>query len=216
MFSESKIELSSQILDSDQFSLGQPLLVVISGLSGAGKDSVVRTLQKRGLPFHFVVTATSRPKREEEIDGKDYLFVSEQDFEEMIAHDELLEHALVYGQHKGVPKTQVREALASGKDVIMRLDVQGAAAIREKYPDAILIFIAVSEKVLLQRLQSRQTESAEQLQLRRETARQEYARVSEFDYVVVNEDGLLDETADTVEAIIRAEHHRVISRKIEL
>jgi guanylate kinase len=194
----------------------QPLLIVISGLSGAGKDTVVRALQERGRSIHFVVTATSRARRPNEVDGRDYIFVSEQDFERMIAEQELLEHALVYGQYKGVPKAQVRQALASGKDVIMRLDVQGAAAIQQQYPDAVLIFITVSEETLLQRLQSRKTESEEQLRLRLETARAELNCLALFDYAVENENGHLDETVSTIDSIIQAEHHRVKQRKVTL
>ncbi|MFZ6030734.1 MAG: guanylate kinase [Chloroflexota bacterium] len=194
----------------------QPLLIVISGLSGAGKDTVVRALHARGFPIHFVVTATSRERRQDEVDGRDYLFVSKQAFEQMVAEDELLEYALVYGQYKGVPKEQVRQALASGKDVIMRLDVQGAASIRKQCPGAVLVFLAVSEETLLQRLKDRRTESEEQLQLRLKTAREELNCIHEFDYLVANENGDLDETVNTIEAIIRAEHHRVMPRRVTL
>ncbi|MBC8249393.1 MAG: hypothetical protein H8E90_06920, partial [Anaerolineales bacterium] len=100
-----------------------PLLVVISGPSGVGKDATVKRMSELGYPFHFVVTATTRPRRPNEVNGVDYHFISEQEFTEMLEKDELLEHAIVYGQHKGIPKKQVREALASGKDVIMRIDV---------------------------------------------------------------------------------------------
>jgi guanylate kinase len=109
-----------------------PLLIVISGVSGAGKDSVVKELQRRGRDFHFVVTATDRRRRPGEVDGRDYIFLTTAEFEALIARDELLEYARVYDQYKGVPKSQVRQALDSGKDVIMRVDVQGAATIRQK------------------------------------------------------------------------------------
>lgn len=194
----------------------QPLLIVISGLSGAGKDTVVRALHERGFPIHFVVTATSRERRPDEVDGRDYIFVTKQAFEQMVAENELLEYALVYGQYKGVPKEQVRRALASGKDVIMRLDVQGAASIREQCSDAVLVFLAVSEETLLQRLKDRRTESEEQLQIRLKTAYEELNCIHEFDYLVANENGDLDETVDTIEAIIRAEHHRVTPRQVTL
>src|SRR5574342_480011 len=111
----------------------QPLLIVISGPSGAGKDTVMQRMQERGLPFHFVVTATTRPRRENEIEGKDYWFVSKEEFARMIETSELIEYAMVYGDYKGIPRAQVREALASGKDVVMRLDVQiGRASCRER------------------------------------------------------------------------------------
>ncbi len=194
-----------------------PLLVVISGLSGAGKDTVVKELRRRGRSIHFVVTATDRVPRAGEINGRDYIFVSTGEFERMIAEDELLEHAVVYNQYKGVPKSQVRQAMESGKDVIMRVDVQGAATIRQKCPDAVLIFLVTEdETTLLRRLQARRTETAESLQLRLETARQEMGRQSEFDYLVVNPEGQLAQAVDVVEAIITAEHHRTHQRKVTL
>jgi len=195
----------------------QPLLVVISGPSGVGKDSVVNAMKERGLPFHFVVTATTRPRRAEEVHGQDYFFVSKEEFARMIEQDELIEYAIVYSDYKGIPKQQVREALASGKDVVMRLDVQGAATVRKLAPEAVLIFLTTqSETELVERLKARRTDTAEDLSLRIATARQELKRAAEFDYVVVNADGHLDETANTVIAIVDAEHHRVNPRKVNL
>jgi guanylate kinase len=195
----------------------RPLLIVISGPSGVGKDCVVRTLKERGLPFHFVVTATTRPRRAEEVHGKDYFFQSKEEFARMIEHEELIEYAIVYNDYKGIPKQQVREALASGKDVVMRLDVQGAATVRKLAPQAVLVFLTTqSEQELVGRLRARKSEAAEDLSLRIATARQELKRAAEFDYVVVNADGKLDETVDTVVAIIDAEHHRVQPREVSL
>jgi guanylate kinase len=198
-----------------------PLLIVISGTSGAGKDTVARALVKRmqesGSPAYFVVTATSRPKRENEVDGVDYFFCSKSRFEEMIDQDELVEYALVYGQYKGVPKRQIREAVASGQDVIMRLDIQGAATIRRLAPEAILIFLtASSENELAERLKRRQTESRQQLEIRLKTARQEVQHIYEFDYVLPNPDNKLDKTVETALAIITAEKHRTKSRRARL
>ena len=121
-----------------------PLLIVISGPSGAGKDSLLDRLKQMGCPFHFVVTTTTRPQRVGEVDGRDYHFVTQSEFEAMIEQGDLIEHARVYGDYKGVHKQQVREALASGMDVIMRLDVQGAATIRRLAPEAVLIFLITS------------------------------------------------------------------------
>ena len=194
-----------------------PLLIVISGPSGVGKDSVVQLMRARQYPFHFVVTATSRPSRPEEVHGVDYFFVSEEAFQEMIAQDELLEHAIVYGQYKGIPKQQVREALASGKDVVMRLDVQGAATVRQLVPDAVLIFLsASSEEELIERLHRRKTESQEQFQRRILMAREEMRRIGEFDYVVVNRDQELDRTVDQILSLIATEHCRVHPRQVTL
>jgi guanylate kinase len=195
----------------------QPLLIVISGPSGVGKDSVLQSMKERNLPFHFVVTATTRQKREDEIHGKDYFFVSKEEFARMIEQEELIEYAIVYNDYKGIPKQQVREALASGKDVIMRIDVQGAATVRKLAAEAVLIFLTTqSEEELVKRLKTRKTEAVEDLSLRIATARKELSRVGEFDYVIVNADGRLNETVEIVEVIIRAEHHRVNPRKVSL
>jgi len=195
----------------------QPLLIVISGPSGVGKDTVLQRMKERELPFHFVVTATTRPKRENEVHGKDYLFVSKDEFARMIEANELLEYAIVYNDYKGIPKQQVREALASGKDVIMRIDVQGAATVRKLALEAVLIFLTTtSEEEMVNRLKARKSENSEGLALRIATARQELKRIEEFDYVVVNSDFHLDETVDTLVAIIQAEHHRVGPRKVNL
>jgi guanylate kinase len=166
----------------------QPLLIVISGTPGVGKDSLIRHMEECGCPFHFVVTATDRPPRPGEIHGLDYFFLTATEFTRMIEQDELLEHALVYGQHKGVPKQHVREAMVSGKDVIMRVDVQGAATIRRLVPEAVLIFLTAEEM----------------------------KRWPEFDYVVVNRDGELHQAVDDVLAIIRAEHCRARPRVVRL
>jgi len=193
----------------------KPLLIVISGPSGAGKDTILQRMKERELPFHFVVTATTRPRRENEVHGRDYFFVSKEEFAHMIDEDELIEYAIVYGDYKGIPKQQVRDALASGKDVVMRIDVQGAETVRKLAPEAMLIFITVdSEEELLTRLRERKTETADALMLRMATARKELQRVSAFDYVVLNRDFHLDDTVDTIRAIIQAEHHRVNPRTV--
>jgi len=194
-----------------------PLLVVISGPSAAGKDVLLQRMQELGHPFHFVVTATTRPRRPDEVHGVDYVFVSVSEFADMIEREELLEYAIVYGDYKGIPKQQVRDALASGKDVIMRLDVQGAATVHRLAPEAILVFItASSEDELITRLKMRKTESPEQLKIRIATSRQELRRLREFDYVVVNRQNRLDEAVAQVVSIIEAEHSRVQPRRVTL
>lgn len=195
----------------------RPLLIVLSGPSGVGKDTVLQRMKELQLPYHFVVTTTSRPRREAEIEGVDYFFVSTDEFLAMIERDELLEHALVYDEYKGIPKQQVQDAFASGSDVIMRIDVQGAETIRRLYPDALLIFLSTqTEEELIARLKARRTESEEKLQLRIDTAREELLKVPLFDYYVVNADGQLDATVDAIVAIIESEHRRTNPRQVIL
>lgn len=194
-----------------------PLLIVISGPSGAGKDSVIRRMKERRLPFHFVVTATSRPRRDGEVHGQDYFFVTPEEFRGMLERGELLEHALVYGEYKGIPKKHIREALASGQDAVLRIDVQGAATIRRLCPEALLIFLtAASQAELIERLKRRRSESEDALQRRLATVREEYTQVGLFDYLVVNPDGRLDQAVDSITAIIHAEHQRVHPRRVSL
>ena len=195
----------------------EPLLIVISGPSGVGKDTLLQRLRERDPLFHFVVTANTRPPRPGEAHGQDYFFVSHDEFAAMINNDELLEYAIVYNDYKGIPKQQIRAALASGKDVIMRIDVQGAATIRELYPDALLIFITTkNENELVNRLENRKSETPEGLQLRIATARKEMERIKEFDYYVVNTEFQIDEAVDQLCAIIEAEHRRVHPRRVTL
>ena len=185
-------------------------MIVISGPSGAGKDSVVRRLQQRDSSPHFVVTATTRLPREGEVDGHDYFFVSRLRFREMIDKNELIEHAIVYGDYKGVPKQQVQDAWSTGLDIVMRLDVQGAAKIKTIYPAAVSIFLTTgTQGELERRLLSRKSETGQTLKLRVATARKEMKKVHEFDYSILNVDDRLDETVDTILAIVCAEHHRI-------
>jgi guanylate kinase len=215
-YTEHRMSLQ-ETLQSLRSRSSQPLLVVISGPSGVGKDAVIQCMKARDLPFNFVVTATSRPQREGEIEGQDYFFVTPEAFQEMIENDELLEHALVYGDHKGIPKQQVREALESGKDVVMRVDVQGARTIRSLIPDALLIFLGTrTEQELIDRLKRRRTESEEALRVRVATMEQELEYLDIFDYYIVNAEDELEETVDIITAIIRAEHHRTKIRRLDI
>lgn len=201
----------------DEQNRPRPILVVLSGPSGVGKDTILALMKGRNLPFHFVVTATTRPMRPYEIEGVDYHFVSVGEFAEMIDADELLEYAVVYGDYKGIPKTHVREALASGKDVILRIDVQGAATIRRLIPEAVTIFlVAESEEEQMRRLRERKTESSDRFKMRIATARKEMQQLLNFHYVVVNRDDRQEETVDKVISIIQAEKCRVDWSPVEL
>lgn len=194
-----------------------PLLFVISGPSGVGKDAVVKSLIRKNPHLHFVITATSRPPRVNEVDGVDYFFVSKDQFEEMIENDELIEYANVYDQYKGVPKAQVREALASGKDVIMRLDVQGAKKVHELCPNSILIFLApTNQEEWLKRLKNRNTETDNDLRVRLETIKKELTYLPLFDYVVYNPENCLEQAVYNLQEIIEVEHLRNKHREITL
>jgi guanylate kinase len=194
-----------------------PLLVVISGPSGVGKDSVLMRMRELAFPFHFVVTATSRPIRPGEIDGYDYHFVSVERFEQMIQNDELLEWAKVYGQYKGIPKSEVRQAMASGRDVLLRINVDGAATIKRLAPEAVFIFLApASPEELRRRLTVRRTENPQEIERRLAMASEEMEQVQHFDYVVINREDRLDEAVGQIRAIIIAEKQRVFPRQVTL
>ena len=186
-----------------------PLLVVLSGPSGAGKDAVLDELARRGHAFHRVVTCTTRPPRENERDGVDYYFVSDAEFDALIAGNGLLEHAVVYGHRSGVPRQQVVDKLAEGIDVYVRTDVQGAASIKQLAPEAVLVFISPSSlDELEERIRGRGSDDEERVQRRLQTAHEEMARRGEFEYVIVNEPGRLEATADRLVEILDVERLR--------
>jgi guanylate kinase len=188
----------------------KPLLIVISGPSAVGKDAVIETIRKRNLGFTFITTATSRKARDYEKNGVDYFFYTREEFEAMIRDEKFAEYALVYGDYKGVPADQIEKALCTQCDILLRVDVAGAATLRSKYPEAVLIFLIPSnEEEWLDRFKSRNTETPESLEIRRKTARHELEQLVSFDYLVVNKEGCLDETVDLVLDIIKVEHHRV-------
>lgn len=193
------------------------LLIIISGPSGVGKDATLRRMSERGRPFHFLVTNTTRPRRADEVDGRDYHFVSEEQFQEMLARGEFLEHATVYGYHYGNSRAEVREALARGRDVIMRIDVQGAATIKRIAPEAVFVFLLAPTMAELEhRLRERRSESESELRERLQTAAREMQEIGHFDYYVVNYADRLDEAVDEIEAIIQAEKSRVQPRHIQI
>ncbi|KAJ0091934.1 hypothetical protein Patl1_25478 [Pistacia atlantica] len=191
-----------------------PLIIVISGPSGVGKDAVIKKLRESRDSLHFVVTATSRPMRPGEEDGKDYYFVTKDEFLTMVEKNELLEYALVYGDYKGIPKKQIREYMGKGYDIVLRVDIQGAETLRRILGNsAVFVFlVAESEMAMVERLVQRRTESKEELLVRIATAREEIKHVKNFDYVVVNAEGKLDNAVKLVDSIIDAEKAKVWQR----
>jgi guanylate kinase len=194
----------------------EPLLVIISGPSGVGKDAVLRELKRRRSDLHFVITATSRPKREEEVEGVDYIFLTREEFERRIADGEFIEYANVYQDYKGCLRSQVTDAFDSGRDAILRVDYQGALAYRRLFPEALLIFLVPENtEDWFNRLKNRGTETEESLRIRLGTISEELKSVESFDYVVCNEFGKLEEAVDEIEYILKVEHLKVHPRKIE-
>jgi len=194
-------------------SKANPLLIVISGPSGVGKDAVLNGMKRRRYPLYYAVTATTRPRRERERDSVDYYFVSRTDFEKMVERNELLEWANVYGNLYGVPGRQIQEALARGQDAVVKVDVQGAAAIKKIIPQAVFIFLAPpSMNDLENRLRQRRTESGVDLELRMATAHEEMKQLPMFDYMVVNHKDGIEAAISQIEAIITAEKCRVNQR----
>ena len=193
-----------------------PLLIVLSGPSGVGKDAALNALKLMDRPWHFVVTATTRPQRPGEQDGIDYIFLETAAFLEMKEQDELLECAQVYGNWYGVPRSQVSQGLKEGKDVILKVDVQGADTVRKLATEALFIFMVPgSFDELRDRLTQRMTERPSEIDLRLSIAWSELGRVAEYDYQVVNRDDQLEQVIAEIDAIITAEKCRVHPRKVD-
>lgn len=191
--------------------LGAPgaLLAIISGPSGVGKDTIIDVLREHhpDPSRHFVVTCTTRERRDAEIAGVSYHFLSDDGFAALRDHGALLEASEVHGNWYGTPRDQVVDALVEGRDAILKIDVQGARAIRERAPQAVSIFVVPpSLEELYERLTARRTESADELDRRRRDAAVELARQDDYDYVVVNETGQVARTASRIDEIIVREH----------
>ena len=183
-------------------------VIIVSGPSGVGKDTVISSLCI--LPVEpqrfFVITSTTRPRRDYEVDGVHYNFVSQEEFERRNAAGGFLEANYVHGHWYGTPRDQVRAALVAGRDAILKIDVQGAAVVKQKVPEALLVFLVPpSLEDLFSRLQSRATETADELDIRQRNAALELARQDDYDHVVVNETDQVARTAARVDEIIRAE-----------
>ena len=194
-----------------------PLFLILSGPSGVGKDATLQRMRAGACNRHFVVTATTRPRRANEQHGVDYYFLAVDAFLEMRDSGGLLEHANVYGNWYGVPKQPIEEALREGRDVVIKTDVQGVRNLRRVVKGATTVFLAPpSLDELERRLRARQTEPEERLQVRIATARVEMDALPEFDYAVVNHNDSLDETVAAIEAIMTAERYRIPPRRVRL
>ena len=194
-----------------------PLLIIISGPSGVGKDATLNKMKKAGLSFHYVVTATTRPKRPGEKDGVDYHFLSEDEFRQKTRKNLFLEWAKVYGNYYGVPKREIKEALRQGHDTIVKVDVQGATTIKTILPDAVFIFLMPpSNEELANRLKQRHSSPSAELDLRLSKAQEEIKSLPLFDYVVVTHKDRLDLTVSQINAIVTAEKCRLKPRTVRL
>lgn len=194
-----------------------PLLVVISGPSGVGKDAILEQLRIHRPDFFYAVTATTRPMRANEKDGYDYIFLSKNQFLDLQAKDEFLEHAEVYGNHYGVPKKQIREALNNATNAFVKIDVQGARTIKSLARNALLIFIAPPSLMELERrLRERKADSADQMDIRIATAKHEMDQSSWFDSVVINDTDKLEDTVEQILEIVASEQNRPESQSIRL
>ena len=188
----------------------KPLLFVLSGPSGVGKDAVLNKMKESSFPLTYIVTMTTRPRRQNETNGKDYTFVSKKEFQDLIDSDGLLEWANVYGNMYGVPRRDVEVALSEGHDVMVKVDIQGVDNIKRIKPDSVSIFLVPpSIEELTERLTNRKTESPESLALRIRTATGEMKRVTDFDYAVINRAGEIDKALADIQSVITAEKCRV-------
>jgi len=195
----------------------QGLLFVLSAPSGTGKDTVINALKEKGIDFYVVASVTTRAPRPGETDGNPYYFISQEQFQAMIERNELIEYAQVHGNWYGQPIQQIQEQLSQGRDVLLKIDVQGAATVRKKVTDAIYIFLVPgSVEELVERLASRQTETREERQRRLADAEYELTQRSQYDYVIENRQGKLEEAVENLRAIMRAEHCRTQPRYIHI
>ncbi len=186
------------------------LLIILSGPSGTGKDALLNRMKELQLPCDYMITSTTRPPRSGETDGVEYHFVSESGFQEMMQRGDLIESAKVYGYWYGVPKHELKQGLDAGKDLILKMDVQGAATIRNLLPGAVLVFLTLpSLEDYERRLRARKTETDTDLKVRLGKVAEELRSMLIFDYVVVNREGQLDAAVEQVRAILTAEKCRV-------
>ena len=207
-------ERADELIESLR-SAARPLLIVISGPSGVGKDTVIQHMRELMPDAYYAVTATTRERRPGEVDGVHYFFYTPEQFNERLAASDFLEHANVYGNQYGVPKTPVRDALRRGRDVVVKVDPQGAQTIRAIAPEALLIFLLPpSMSELYRRLRSRKTDDDAALDRRVRIASREIATSEHFDYFVVND--TVEQAVQEIQEIIAVEKRRIHPREVSL
>ncbi|MFI3209295.1 MAG: guanylate kinase [Eubacteriales bacterium] len=185
------------------------ILIVVSGFSGAGKGTIMKELLNKYENYALSISATTRNPREGEVDGREYFFKSVEEFEKMIAQEELIEYARYVNNYYGTPYTYVKEQLASGKDVILEIEIQGALEVKEKYPETLLLFVTPpSATILKERLIGRGTETSDVINSRMKRAIEESEYMESYDYLVVNDQ--LDVCVDQMHSIIQNEHFKTI------
>lgn len=183
------------------------ILIVVSGFSGAGKGTLMKKLMQDYDNYALSISATTRQPRVVEEDGREYFFKTKEEFEKMIARDELIEYARYVENYYGTPKQYVMEQLEAGKDVILEIEIQGALKVKKKFPDTLLLFVTPpSAEELRKRLIGRGTETMEVIEQRMQRAIEESDGMESYDYYVINDD--LDTCVDEVHRIIQAEHNR--------
>lgn len=182
-------------------------LIVVSGFSGAGKGTLMNALMERYDNYALSVSATTRAPRPGEVEGVSYFYKTDEEFRQMIERDELIEYAGYVGHYYGTPRAFVEANLEAGKDVFLEIEIQGAMKIKQKYPDAVLMFVTPpSAEVLRERLTKRGTESAEVIEARLKRATEEAEGVEAYDYIVVNDN--LQDCVETVDRIVKSEHNK--------
>lgn len=190
------------------------ILVVVSGFSGVGKGTLMKLLTERYGQYSLSISATTREPRDGEEDGREYFFRTKEEFEQLIAADRFVEYACYCGNYYGTPKEYVEDQIEQGRDVILEIELQGALKVKEKYPEALLLFVIPPDaETLAARLRGRGTESEEVIRKRLARAAEESEGIEEYDYIVVNDD--LDQSVETMHHLIEVQHNKV-SRNLKL
>ena len=183
------------------------ILIVVSGFAGSGKGTLMKELLNQFDNYALSISATTRKPRGQEVDGKEYFFKTVEEFEKMIAQEELIEYANYVGNYYGTPRAYVEEQLASGKDVILEIEIQGALKVKEKFPDTLLLFVTPpSAEILKNRLVGRGTETMDVVEMRMRRAAEEAAGLASYDYILINDE--LQVCVEQMHNIIQSEHFR--------